>query len=133
MSEYDMTVPRVELAYDGNSDMVRDFLRQMHVLTDAIDEACGNYSGDVGAYKGHALDALQSLVGNYDEAWDTNPISHVLGFEAQEFVKLFGRMTFVRAAVKEFGLDDADDVPFDVIGSYQAGRMVGDTEWEVPD
>lgn len=131
MSEYDMTVPCVALAYDGQSDMVRGFLRQMHLLTDAIDTACGNYRGDEGAYKNHALDALQSLVGNYDEDWDANPISHVLGFEQREFIERFGRMTFVRAAVKEFGLDDAEDIVFDVVGSYQAGRMVGDEEVEL--
>lgn len=89
----------VDLSYDGKSDMVREFLRQATYLAEAIDAACGNYGIDADAYRNHAIDAVQLLL-------DDSDASHVLSLPTAEHLDLFGPMSLVRAAIKEFELDE---------------------------
>ena len=87
------------MTYDGKSEMVQEFLFLVGGLTDAIDRMCAVRTE--GAPQNHSMDAVESLLGAPQQEF--GPLDHLLGFRLQEHVRLFGRMTLVKAAAREFG------------------------------
>ena len=89
------------MKYTGKSEMVTAFLTIHGSLTRAIQAVCGAQSSD--AFKNHAADALGCLIGS-DPA-SLGLLDHLLGLRIQEYLDLFGPMTFVRAVAAEYDLD----------------------------
>ncbi|MDQ4502542.1 hypothetical protein [Sinomonas sp. ASV322] len=87
--------------YDGKSELVALFLSIHHQLTQVIHAICISKGPD--AYKNHAADALECLISQDPSA--LAPLDHLLALRIQEYIGLFGPMTFVRAVAAEYGLD----------------------------